>query len=88
MRQYLPFLLVLACPLMMFFMMRGMMGHGSHGKSDAKGALDMATRIDETTSPTELHQLRDDLTVCLGQVDARLEGLEHAESSWKTSMRA
>jgi len=27
---YLPILLVLACPLMMIFMMRGM-GHGEHG---------------------------------------------------------
>jgi hypothetical protein len=27
---YLPILLVLACPLMMIFMMRGM-GHGGHG---------------------------------------------------------
>jgi hypothetical protein len=30
-RSLLPFLLVLACPLMMMFMMRGMGGHGGHG---------------------------------------------------------
>lgn len=29
--QYLPFLLVLACPLMHFFH-----GHGAHGKADSK----------------------------------------------------
>jgi hypothetical protein len=31
MSQYLFFLLILACPLMMIFMMRGGHGHGGHG---------------------------------------------------------
>ncbi len=31
MSQYLFFLLILACPLMMVFMMRGGRGHGAHG---------------------------------------------------------
>ncbi len=31
MSQYLFFLLILACPLMMIFMMRGGHGHGAHG---------------------------------------------------------
>ena len=31
MSQYLFFLLILACPLMMVFMMRGGHGHGAHG---------------------------------------------------------
>ena len=31
MSQYLFFLLILACPLMMVFMMRGGHGHGGHG---------------------------------------------------------
>jgi hypothetical protein len=30
-QSILPFLLLLACPLMMVFMMRGMGGHGGHG---------------------------------------------------------
>jgi hypothetical protein len=30
-RSLLPFVLVLACPLMMMFMMRGMGGHEGHG---------------------------------------------------------
>ena len=32
----LPFLLLLACPLMMIFMMRGMGAHGSHGDDGAR----------------------------------------------------
>jgi hypothetical protein len=88
MRQYLPFLLVLACPLMMVFMMRGMMGHGSHGKDDAKESDAAMPRIDEATSAAELQQLRDDLTARLGQLDSRIEELEHAETGWKTPMRA
>jgi hypothetical protein len=81
MRQYLPFLLVLACPLMMFFMMRGMMGHGSHGKDDAQGSPGVATlRLDEATDTAELQQLRDDLTARLGQLDSRIEELEHEET--------
>ena len=35
MSQYLFLLLVLACPLMMIFMMRGH-GHGDHGHSEAR----------------------------------------------------
>ena len=35
----LPFTLLLACPLLMVFMMRGMhSGHGGHGAPDAHGA--------------------------------------------------
>jgi hypothetical protein len=30
-RSLLPLVLVLACPVMMMFMMRGMGGHGGHG---------------------------------------------------------
>ncbi len=40
-RTAVPYALLLACPLMMFFMMRGHMGgagHGGHHGSDAAGA--------------------------------------------------
>jgi len=52
MSQYLFFLLILACPLMMVFMMRGGHRHGSHGHAhmgpngDASGDGDPAP-IDE-----------------------------------------
>ncbi len=53
MGQYLIFLLILACPLMMIFMMRGGHGHGghAHGSSPAQ----------EPSSLDELHRRRDDL---------------------------
>lgn len=53
MSQYLFFLLVLACPLMMVFMMRGGHGHGgrTHGSSGAQ----------ERSSLDELHRRRDEL---------------------------
>jgi len=47
-RSLLPLLLLLACPLMMVIMMRGMGGHGSHdggtkGEADPNRARDDAT---------------------------------------------
>lgn len=42
----LPFLLVLACPLMMVFMMRGMGGHGHVGGHDH----DAARKRDDITA--------------------------------------
>ncbi|GAA0466885.1 hypothetical protein Aca07nite_71820 [Actinoplanes capillaceus] len=40
-QSMLPFLLALACPLMMVFMMRSMGGHGGHGRADhSKAARD------------------------------------------------
>jgi hypothetical protein len=53
MGQYLLFLLILACPLMMVFMMRGGHGHGghAHGSSGAQ----------ESSSLDELHRRRDEL---------------------------
>lgn len=38
MSQYLFFLLILACPLMMVFMMRGGHGHGAHGGHGGAGS--------------------------------------------------
>ena len=53
MGQYLFFLVILACPLMMMFMMRGGHGHGGHaqGSSDAR----------EPLSLDELHRRRAEL---------------------------
>lgn len=90
MRQFLPLLFLLACPLMMIFMMRGMGhgGHGAHGKDDAHGAPDTPTRLtDEATSPEELRHLRDELTARLEQLDSRIEDLEHVETDRKTPVR-
>lgn len=68
MSQYLFFLLVLACPLMMVFMMRGGHGHGhAHGSSGAQ----------EPSSLDELHRRRDELDQ---EIAARedLEEVDHA----------
>jgi hypothetical protein len=49
-RSLLPLLLLLACPLMMIFMMRAMGGHGSdHGGPQADAHPDRA-RDDDTAS--------------------------------------
>jgi hypothetical protein len=39
-QSILPFLLLLACPLMMVVMMRGMGGHGGHGADHSTTARD------------------------------------------------
>lgn len=54
MSQYLFFLLILACPLMMIFMMRG---HGHAGHGNAHGANGSA----EPSTLAELHRRRDQL---------------------------
>jgi len=53
MTQYLFFLLILACPLMMIFMMRGGHGHGghAHGSNSAQ----------KLSSVDELRRRRDEL---------------------------
>lgn len=57
----LPLLLVLACPLMMIFMMKGM--HGGHGH--AHGHPEPKSR--EQMSMEELKQARDELNDEIGQ---------------------
>ncbi len=49
MGNYLPLLLILACPLMMVFMMRGM--HGGHDV----GTEDKEPRHDGQATPVDLH---------------------------------
>ena len=69
MSQYLFFLLVLACPLMMVFMMRGGHGHGGHTRGSS-GAQD-------PSSLDELHRRRDELD----QEIAAREGLEEVDDA-------
>ena len=51
MSNYLLFLLILACPLVMWFMMRGGHGHGGHAHSQGAGPA----------SIDELRRRREDL---------------------------
>ena len=75
MSTYLFLLLVLACPLMMMFMMRGM--HGSHGGSAGGGhARGMGggchgqRSADSSTSLDELRRQRDELERQIEQREA------------------
>jgi len=62
----LPFLLIAACPLMMFFMMRGMKGHGANAVTESKPR--------EQMSLDELKQERDELNGLIGD---RAEQIVH-----------
>jgi hypothetical protein len=53
MSQYLFLLLIVACPLMMIFMMRGGHGHGGHAHG--------SSGVQERSSLDELRRRRDDL---------------------------
>ncbi len=75
MRQLLPFILVLACPLMMIFMMRGMHGHGSKAGHEDPAAPQNHADV------TELRALRDRLEAQIDDLDARMEALEGADAS-------
>jgi hypothetical protein len=68
MKEILPFLLILACPLMMVFMMRGMHG-GGHNHAD-RG------RHEEETSAAELRRLRDEIDQRLQALDERVGDVE------------
>jgi len=63
----LPFLLFLACPLMMVFMMKGMHGHGGNTRAGAKSH--------ERMSLDELKHARDELNKEIGD---RAEQVVHA----------
>lgn len=67
MKEILPFLLILACPLLMLFMMRGMHG-GSHDHAASERRDDM--------SAAELRQLRDEIDQRLRALDERVQEVE------------
>ena len=65
---FLPLLLILACPLMMVFMMKGM--RGGHGRAEPKPPAQM--NIDE------LKQARDELNAEIGD---RAEQIVHSNTT-------
>ncbi len=67
MRELLVLLLVLACPLAMFFMMRGGHGHGGHGHTT------LAPGDERRLSADELRRRR-------GELDRLIEERERAEA--------
>lgn len=72
----LPFLFVVACPLMMVFMMRGMHGHGGNAQA--------APKPREQMSIDELKHARDELNEEIG---GRAEQIVHARGSRREAPR-
>ena len=73
---FLPYLIFLACPLMMVFMMRGM-GHGSGGHDQG-----IAKPPREQMSLDELKRERDELNGLIGD---RAERIVHSRASHRSS---
>jgi Protein of unknown function (DUF2933) len=76
---FLPIVFLLACPLMMIFMMRGM--HGGHGHG-GRAQPDQKPR--ERMSLDELKQARDELNAEIGD---RAEQIVHARGSGREAAR-
>jgi hypothetical protein len=72
----LPFLLIVACPLMMIFMMRGMHGKGGNAQAESKPR--------EQMSLDELKQERDKLNGLIGD---RAEQIVHARGNRREAPR-
>ncbi len=78
MSSLLPLLFILACPLMMIFMMRGM-GHGSHAGHTAGQASHGPAVVDSAnqgSNAEDLQALRFELEERLQELDARIDELE------------
>jgi Protein of unknown function (DUF2933) len=73
MRSLLPLLLLVACPLMMVFMMRGMHG-GGHQKAHADHSSS-----EEQLSAVELRALRAELDARLQELNDRVHAIEATE---------
>lgn len=71
-------LLILACPLMMVWMMRGHGGHGDHAAHGASQSHDRGTadQISGTRSLDELRRAR-------AELDDEIEQLERSETETK-----
>jgi hypothetical protein len=69
MKEILPILLVLVCPLMMIFMMRGMHGVGDHGSA-------ARPRVEDDMSAAELRRLRDEIDRRIKALDERVRNVE------------
>jgi hypothetical protein len=74
---FLPFILIVACPLMMIFMMRGMHGRGGRTQADPKPRR-------EQMSLDELKHERDELNGLIGD---RAEQIVHARGSQREASR-
>ena len=67
MRNLLPLLIILACPLMMIFMMRGM--HGGHGDDQQNTPDHQARSPYDPTSEDRIAELEREVAVLREQAD-------------------
>jgi hypothetical protein len=74
MRELIPFVFILACPLMMVFMMRGM--HSGHAGHDAGEPVETTPR--ERMSIEQLKRERDELNQLIGD---RAEQIAHTRNA-------
>ena len=72
MTAFLPYLFILICPLMMFFMMRGMHGQRSHDARD-QGTVDEHGTLRQGQSLTSLTDERARLEEQLAELDAEID---------------
>lgn len=82
--SFLPYLLILACPLMMLFMM-GSMGHNHMSGPDARqsGAFDTVSDLKELPREEQVRALRGELTRLAWRQEALRHDLERLEAQQK-----
>lgn len=78
-------LFVLACPLMMFWMMRGGHGHGGHGHAphshgDHNGHMDVGT---QRASTDDLRRQRDELDRLIEEREQEESDRELTTTEWR-----
>jgi hypothetical protein len=84
MRELLLIAIVLACPLMMMFMMRGGHGHGSHTEGHRGGCgHDHSDASGEPRSSAELRRERDDLDRLIEEREAEEQTPTPVDDGWR-----
>ena len=81
MRQLVPFVFVLICPLMMLFMMRGM--HGSRSRADrlkSETSQHGASPASDDAEVAALREERDDLRARIEQLEGQVSRLERSQA--------
>ena len=82
MQALLPYLLILMCPVAMFFMMRGMHGRGGHAaeQHSAPGQQGILEGPEDTEVAALLEQ-RDQLEARVEELEAQMSRLERSQDA-------
>ena len=84
MRELLLIAIILACPLMMMFMMRGGHGHGAHGEAHGGGGgHGHGDSSGEPRSSAELRRERDDLDRLIEEREAEEQKPTPVADGWR-----